>query len=265
MHFFEHDGINFHYIDMGAGMPFIFQHGLTGDYSQPLGLYEEMPGVRFISMDFRAHGKTHPIGDPEKLNFSTFADDLVALLDHLHVDKAVIGGISMGAGVVLNLTLRHPDRVVGLLLSRPAWLNVPMPTNLDSVVFVAGLIREYGGVEGRQRYLESEVYARLRAESQYLSDSFFSDFEQPELVVRLERIPRDVPNRDHLEWARINVPTLILGNHHDAIHPYSYAEQLASAIPNAQLIEITAKGVNEERYTIETQVRVREFLEDFVA
>jgi pimeloyl-ACP methyl ester carboxylesterase len=265
MHFFEHDNIRFHYIDTGTGLPFVFQHGLTGDYVQPLGLYEETPGIRFISMDFRAHGKTQPLGAVDQLTFNTFADDLIALLDFLGIDQAIVGGISMGAGVALNLSLRHPARVLGLLMSRPAWLDKPLPPSLEGHAYAGKLMRDYGGAEARQRYLESEVYARLKAESPYVADSLLRDFEQPELAIRLEKMAQDAPNRDHLEWTRITVPTLILAHHDDPVHPFSYAEQLAGAIPTARLIEITAKGINEERYTIETQVRVREFLESFVA
>ena len=57
------------------------------------------------AFDFRAHGAT-PLGDPEKLRISIFADDLVAFMDHLQVETAVLGGISMGAAVALSAALR---------------------------------------------------------------------------------------------------------------------------------------------------------------
>lgn len=99
MPFFEHDGLQFHYLDSGAGYPFIFQHGLGGDVNQTAEVYD-LPtapaGIRFIVMDCRAHGKTRPIGDAEKINFSAFADDLIALMDHLGLQSAILGGISMG-------------------------------------------------------------------------------------------------------------------------------------------------------------------------
>src|SRR5690606_31263385 len=113
-----------------AGAPFVFQHGLGGDTHQILDLYSPPPGVRLITLDSRAHGATEPLGDATMLHFSALADDLVALLDHLGLASAVIGGISMGAGVALNVALRHPQRLQGLILSRPAWLDRPLPPNL---------------------------------------------------------------------------------------------------------------------------------------
>src|SRR4051794_12024908 len=108
MPFFERDGLWFHYLDKGQGLPFVFQHGLGGDVSQPFGLYSPREGVRLIGFDARAHGETRPLGDLKKVSIEPFADDLVALLDHLGVARAVVGGISLGAAVALSVALRHP-------------------------------------------------------------------------------------------------------------------------------------------------------------
>ena len=42
--------------------------------------------------------QTHPLGDPDRLTIATLADDLIAFLDHLEIDRAVVGGISLGIG-----------------------------------------------------------------------------------------------------------------------------------------------------------------------
>ena len=117
---FERDGIVFHYVDVGQGVPFVFQHGIGGDVGQPVGLVRPPNTLRLLCLDARAHGQTRPLGDPSALTFDVFGDDLVAWLDHLGVARAIIGGISMGAGVALNVAVRHPERVAGLVLSRPA-------------------------------------------------------------------------------------------------------------------------------------------------
>src|SRR3954452_4933919 len=110
---FCHEGLNFHYRDDGRGLPVVFQHGLGGDLTVPLGLFSPPEGVRLVSFDARYHGETRPLGDPSKLTFHTLADDLLALLDHLAIDRAVIGGISMGAGLALNFAIRYPERTSG--------------------------------------------------------------------------------------------------------------------------------------------------------
>jgi pimeloyl-ACP methyl ester carboxylesterase len=60
MSFLHHDGITFHYLDSGEGVPFIFQHGLGGDVTQPYGLFTPPLPFRLLSFDFRGHGETRP-------------------------------------------------------------------------------------------------------------------------------------------------------------------------------------------------------------
>ena len=145
---FLHDGITFHYRESGQGVPFVFQHGLGGDANQTFGLFAPPPGYRLITMECRGHGETLPLGDPDKISLGVFVDDLCALLDHLALPQVVIGGISMGAAIALILTLRFPARVRGLILSRPAWLDQPMPPNSALYPVIAQLIREYGARSG---------------------------------------------------------------------------------------------------------------------
>jgi len=121
MPIFEHDSIRFHYEVHGEGHPLVVCHGLTGDLSAPKDLLGEFPGVRLIFLDARAHGKTEPLGPATKLCFKQFASDLYALLDHLKIDRAIVGGISMGAGIAARFAIDFPKSVAGLILVRPAW------------------------------------------------------------------------------------------------------------------------------------------------
>ncbi len=137
----EHDGLHFQYRDEGYGLPFVFQHGLGGDQSQPRAVYNPAPGVRLIGFDFRGHGETRPLGDVVKLTIDSLADDLVALLDHLAIERAIIGGISLGSAVAANTALRYPLRVLGLVLSRPAWIDRPLPANVQLYSTIASLLQ----------------------------------------------------------------------------------------------------------------------------
>ena len=84
---FKHDGMSFNYRDIGAGLPFVFQHGLGGDVNQPCGLLQPTAGIRLIAFDCRAHGETEPLGPEDKIAIASFADDLAALLDHLYRNR----------------------------------------------------------------------------------------------------------------------------------------------------------------------------------
>jgi pimeloyl-ACP methyl ester carboxylesterase len=258
------DGLRFCYRDEGAGLPFAFQHGLGADVSQPFGIFLPPPGVRLLAFDCRAHGDTRPLGDPVKIRIAAFADDLLALLDSLGIQRGVIGGISMGAGVALNFVLRYPERTLGLVLSRPAWLNQPLPPHLAVYPRMAALIREFGSKRGREVFERSPEYAAIRSEAPASADSLLSQFEDPraeEAVVRLEQIPRDAPNLSRDEWRSLTVPTLVLANREDVIHPFEYGKALAQNIPGAEFKELTPKAVNERRHAADVQRFIGDFLQ----
>jgi hypothetical protein len=126
---FAHDGIQFHYCDSGAGVPVVFQHGLGGDASELVGLFQPPLEFQLLSVDFRAHGETRPLGPPKKIGMATFADDLVALLDELAVDRAVLGGISMGGPMKNTLLL-----VLVIVRTATATPTPPPPTKAENPV-----------------------------------------------------------------------------------------------------------------------------------
>ena len=130
MSIFEHDAVRFYYEAIGKGQPLVMCHGLSGDLSAPKDLLGEFPGYRLVFPDARAHGHTQPLGPESKLCFSQFAMDLHTLLEHLKIDRTVVGGISMGAGIAARFAIDYPNQVAGLVLVRPAWCDAPSPKNL---------------------------------------------------------------------------------------------------------------------------------------
>jgi pimeloyl-ACP methyl ester carboxylesterase len=274
---FEHDGIVFHYLDVGRGVPFVFQHGIGGDVRQPVNLLVPPQGIRLLCLDARAHGQTQPLGDPADLTFEVFGDDLVAFLDHLGVERAVLGGISMGAGVALNVAVRYPERVAGLVLSRPAWLDGPMPPrNVARYANLARLLRAVGAAGDTRHALgcavaefeASDDYRNLLASSPDTARSLRGQLTNERAVAavaRLERLPADRPLADLWSAETIRVPTLVLAHQHDPIHLFAFGEVLANRIPGARLAELTPKSIAPERHAPEVQGCLEAFLRRFTA
>ena len=259
---FDHDGIAFRYLDRGGGLPFVFQHGLSGDSAKMFDLIGDDPNFRFVSFDARYHGHSRPLGPPEAIGFDRSADDLRALLDHLGIEKAVIGGLSMGAGIALNFAIRYPERLLAMVLSRPAWLDSPLPANVAIFPEIAALIRDHGRA-GREVFANSGTYAKAMAESSDSAATLLGMFDDPtaaETVERFERIPKDCPSPDRSAWGRIRVPSLVLGNHRDTIHPFAMAQALAETIPGAELRVLTPKCEDVPAHERDFGRFVREFL-----
>jgi pimeloyl-ACP methyl ester carboxylesterase len=263
--------MRFHYLDLGDqhGFPFVFQHGLGGDVDQPTSLFLPPAGIRLLTFDFRAHGQTFPLEasawKPACLSFDSFGDDLVALLDELALQQAIVGGISMGAGVALNVAMRYPGRVAGLVLSRPAWLDGPMPqANVTIYAQIAHLLQQYGASDGLKRFKESEVYRSIACSSPDAARSLLRQFENERAldgVERLIRLPSDRPIPRLGAAASITVPTLVLATRQDPMHPYEYGTILASSIPGATLKELTPKSIcSKEQHAAEVQNALEEFL-----
>ncbi len=122
---FETGGARLSFRDTGAGLPVVFLHPtpLDGEYWRPM--IEDLAGVRAIVPDFRGHGGSElgdglPVGgfsqvpDAPVLTMAQLAADVIALLDHLHLQDAVFAGCSIGGYVLLELWRQAPKRMNGL-------------------------------------------------------------------------------------------------------------------------------------------------------
>jgi len=260
---FSHDGLTFHYRDMGTGTPFVFQHGLGGDVNQPYDLFRPPAGFRLLAFDCRAHGETQPLGPPEKIHIASFADDLGKFLDHLEIKAAVVGGISMGAAVAMNFALRFPDRVLGLVQSRPAWLAGPNRENHRVFSYISRLLQQHGCQRGQPIFRESEIYRTILDRAPETATSLAGQFDNPHAVeraIRLELIPLDAPYQQLDELKAVDVPTLVLANRQDPVHPFEFGAELAGAVPNAEFHEITSKSVSAEQHGQDVQRYLADFL-----
>ncbi len=260
---FDRDRLKFYFKDEGNGVPFVYQHGLGADITQPFSFFAGgHRGMRLLSLDCRAHGQTRPLGPEEKISISTFADDVVAFMDIRKLETAVVGGISMGAAIALNIALRYPDRVKALIVQRPAWLGQPMPDNLRVLVAIGELIREHGAPRGKEIFKTLPEYAALEKESPDTAASNLAQFDHPraeETAIKLLRIPNDAPCADR-EWKKVKVPTLVIANRVDAMHPFAYGEQLAKEIPGAKFAEVTPKSMSVARHTSDARAKIEDFI-----
>ena len=287
---FYSDGLQFNYATRGAGRnTFFFQHGIGGTLAQPFRFLTPPGGgdsnvderlgaharqFRLAAFDFRAHGAT-PIGDPEKLQIDIFADDLVAFMDYLETEVAVLGGISMGAAVALSAASRYPERCFALVLCRPAWLNGSMSSQaIAAYAEVVRLLKAEASPEcALQKLEESDIYRELITLNADAGKSLLGQVRcvvldrrlREAAVARLQYLPTGQTGLDLQSAAAVNVPTLIMATPNDPIHPLSFAEALAAAIPRASLVKLGAKQLNDGPHIEEVNSRIFQFFDSVLA
>jgi len=263
MPYFRHDDIEFYFEEHGHGQPFIFSHGLGGDLDQVLELVGDLPATRLIVYDNRAHGRTKPLGDPAKLTFEVMANDMAALLDHLNVSRTFVGGVSMGAGISLAFGSKYPQRVKGLVLSRPAWLDAANPPHLSVFPVISKLVEELGLEQARRTFEQTPFYKTLRkdypASAESLSGLFASQSSEA-LVASFQAIPASVPSDSLDRFCALDIASLVLANRNDPIHPFELAEALANKLPGSRFHEFPSKSESLIEHYRQFRHLVAEFL-----
>jgi pimeloyl-ACP methyl ester carboxylesterase len=260
---FRCDGIDFYFEEHGSGRPLVFSHGLGGDLNGALELAAGIPNVHLIAYDNRGHGRTRPLGEPSALTFSRMADDMAALLDHLGIRRAAVGGVSMGAGIAAAFALRHTQRADALILSRPAWLDEPNPPNLAFAPIIAELL-ERGGREHALRGLrETRYYRDLEAQSPASARTLrdvLAGADPQALAACYRAIPASTPVAAISQLSGLNLRALVLGNLNDPFHPFEFAEAWAHALPSAELHRLPSKYEEPEEHLRLFRQSVKEFL-----
>jgi pimeloyl-ACP methyl ester carboxylesterase len=255
------DGCRLDYVDAGQGTPVLWQHGLGATQAQAAEVFPTSAQLRRITMECRGHAGSE-LGAPAGLSIPQFADDAVALLDQLGVQRAVVGGISLGAAIALRLAVRHPERVSALIIARPAWIGEAAPEHLRIYSDVAELLAQYGPVEGLERLQATERYRLVMRESPDNAASMRSFFtREPESTVALlSRIPAQPPGVTREEISRLALPTLVIANEGDYVHSLATATTVAGLIPGARRTVIPSKNSSRDGYVDAFKAALREFL-----
>jgi len=211
-------------------------------------LAEELAGGghRVLCLDLLGHGESDR--PPEMWNYgmSIFGRQTIALLDHAGIDKAVIGGTSLGANVTLEAAAADPDRVRGMLIEMPVLDNALLGCAIAFTPLLIGLTFGAPVVRG------IAAAARLVPRGSWLLGDMLLDWASQDpkpsaSVLQGLFYGRVAPPRE--ERAKMTQPTLVIGHYRDPVHPFSDSDMLVRELPNARLIE--ASSILELRLTPE--------------
>ena len=233
---FEYEGHRISYDDYGAGdRPLILVHGLLMSRRMFDRLGPEMArrGNRVIAIDLLGHGRSDRPAEMSQYSMTFFARQVTALMDHLEIDQAVVGGTSLGANTTLELAFLEPDRVKAMMVEMPVLDNALLAV---AVIFTPIMI---GLRFGEPLFRLVSAAARRIPRTNPLIDMGLDVIRQdpaPSMSV-LEGLFLGSSAPHHQFRVEMTQPTLVIGHHADPLHPFSDSGMLAEELPNARLIE----------------------------
>ena len=232
---FAFNGQRIAYADYGEGeRVLVLVHGLLMNRHMYDLLAPEMAarGIRVITVDLLGHGASDRPHDMRAYNMSAFADQLAALIDHLGLDRPVVGGTSLGANVSLEMASRHPAKARALFIEMAVLDNALVAAGLIFLPILVALRAAKPVLRG-----VSAITNRI-PRSSFLVDIMLDwtrrEPEASEAVLEGILFGRTAPPREERE--RITVPTLVVGHPADPLHPFSDSDMLVRELPDARLV-----------------------------
>ncbi len=237
----EHQGLRIHFDDLGSGPAMVLGHSFlcSGEMWAPQ-ISRLAEARQVVNVDYRGHGRSGRVERPFTLY--DLVDEVVAVLDHLQIERAVWAGLSIGGMVALRAALTAPERVSGLIL-------------LDSHAGAEGLWKKlkyramgWGArLVGFRPFLPAVLplmFGRTTlGVNRTLVETWkekFAAMDLPSMFHALEALVR----RDSVvaRLGEIRVPALVLVGEEDRSLPVADAEEIHAGLPDSRLVVIPKAG-----------------------
>lgn len=249
-----------------GGPPVVWIHGgsvedssyVTDDLAPFLG------SVRGLFPDVRGHGRSSKFDDPAAYTYAKKSADLIAWLDHLGIEQALWGGVSMGGALALWTAAHAPGRVSAVIsISGPPF--APRVPEKDYYAAHRHLI-EAGDFTGYfdanvRRRMGEQALARLKSRPQRYEE-LTAPLREHSVASLLALLDETYSRPDWSKRCRsIGCPTLIIGGSEDQWPTREMTEGLAALIPAARLyiVEGGPHFPNRSRHRDEVQRVIGEF------
>lgn len=223
----------------GEGPPLVFAHGLTGYRRSTQAQFAPLFNrYTVVSFDQRGHGESTPLTEAAAYDVTLMAEDMARVMDSLCIERAVVGGESMGAATALEFALRYPERVSQLLLTAPAF-GIESSTERERFNQIASTIRAVGlpNFVGAARQVWRNDFGWSEEVVATMQNSFLAHNAES-LVAAITHVMDWRPLTDLKALRAVACPVCIIYWNDDALHPAALAQQFAAHLPNARLVEI---------------------------
>lgn len=206
---------------------------------------------RVMHWNYRGHGKSGVPTDSTRIGVEYICDDLVRLMDHTAIDRAVLFGHSMGVQVALEFHRRHPSRVAGVVLLCGSY-GTPLDTWHDHTLLrvafprVRAIVERFPKVarlitsKALKTELAVEVAIKAELNPLLINHSDFHPYMEhlskmdPVAFVRTLDSLKDHSALDHLP--HVNVPALIVGGEIDKFTPVWLSQRMAELLPASKYL-----------------------------
>jgi 3-oxoadipate enol-lactonase len=235
----EVNGQWINYEDTGGDLvPIVLAHGILMDRGMFAPQIESAKvGSRFITWDARCHGETESTDEP--FSYWDLADDLKGLLDHLGIERAVIGGMSQGGFVALRFALKYPERVSALIL-----LGTQAGVEDPEKVATYEVMLDVWEADGLNDQLARTIAAIVLGNEWRGSDEWIAKwYQKPRSLLR--QAFQTLVSRDDIQHrlGEITAPALVIHGTADAAIDIEKAHRLCSELANCrQMVAIEGAG-----------------------
>ena len=221
------NGVAINYIDEGTGPVVVLVHGfaasLRSNWQAP-GIIDAIvrSGRRVVALDCRGHGRSGKPLDPRAYEGTKISDDVIALMDHLGVDKADLVGYSMGGMLSASLLVRHPERFRTVTL---AGVGDRMVLGMRTRDWSEAMAHAMDARSAREATTDTARDFRMMAEA------LGNDLKALAAMQRAQR-----GGYDPARLRDVKLPVMVLLGESDLL--VGPADELAAAIPGAKLVKV---------------------------
>lgn len=248
------------YDDVGQGDAVLFVHGFPlsrAVWSPQLGALIDR--ARCIAPDLRGFGESPPLAP---YTMDQYADDLAALMDFLHIEKAVVCGLSMGGYVNFALWRRHPDRVRGMVMVGTR-AGADAAAAREKRAAMIALARERGSSGVADQMMPGMLGKSTRERNPALGDAVHAMLDSAPVDGVIGALEAMVARQDsHETLASISVPVLIVCGDEDVLTPVSESRAMHVGIAGSHLEVIAGAG---HLANLERPAAVNHVLSEFLA
>ena len=214
------DRVRLYYEEHGRGTPLVLAYGIGGNVEMwDVNVPDLAAHHRLILWEPRGHARSDSPADPARYSFHRWALDLEAVLEHLGIRRAHVGGLSLGAGIATRFALRFPSRVRSLVVTNSssasglplAWQNIVMRARSIEIALTQGMdaMAEYAMTANpnvsERLALDPGAKAEFYAEYRQLSPIGYANSLRA--LIAMDHITDQLP--------RLRMPVLLVGGDRD--------------------------------------------------